>query len=116
MAQALNRHAIVILSIKLVQPGRLSDIVEGVKRILTDLPDYVALKRSINTELHTLRDNDFICLYEGQRYMLTEKGEHFFQQTGIAYLIEARRMHLLKETRRRNRQVRSGTRDRSLLQ
>ncbi|WP_144036184.1 hypothetical protein [Sphingomonas jeddahensis] len=116
MAQALNRHAIVVMAVKLVQPGRLGDIVEGVKRILTDVPEYAALKHSVHIEIETLRNNSFLCLYEGQRYMLTDKGEHFFQQTGISYLIEARRMHLLKETRKRNRARRSGTRDRSLLQ
>lgn len=116
MARPLNRHAIIVMAVKLVQPGRLSDVVEGVKRILPDVPEYNKLKSGVQSELATLRDSKLVCLYEGQRYMLTDRGEHFFHQTGIAYLIEARRMYLLKETRKASRKARSDTRDRSLLQ
>lgn len=116
MARPLNRHTITILAIKLVQPGRLADITEGVRRILPETPDYTILKQGVHAEIEVLRENGLVCLYEGQRYMLTEKGEQFSNQTGIEYLIEARRMHLLKETRKATQGKRSGTRDRSLLQ
>lgn len=116
MAQPLNRHAIVLLAVKLVQPGKLADIVEGVHRILPSHPEYDKLKKDVRKELETLITARLVQPYEGQRYMLTSTGELQANTSGIAYLIEARRMYLLKETRRANQRKRGSTRNRSLLQ
>lgn len=116
MAQTLNRHAIVLLGVKLVQPGKLADVVEGVRRLLPETPEYDQLKTDVRKELETLAVAGLVKLYAGQRYVLTEKGVFQTNDSGIAYLIEARRMYLLKETRKANLRMRSSTRDRSLQQ
>jgi len=116
VAQPLNRHAIVALAVKLVQPGKLADIVEGVRRILPDNPAYDQLKEDVRKELNTLMMAGLVEQYEGQRYMLTSNGVTQTNSSGIAYLIEARRMYLLKETRKASLRKRGSTRDRSLQQ
>lgn len=116
MALALNRTTIIVLAIKLVQPGRLADIVEGVTRLLPNAPDYAALKSGVRKEIQILREAELVQLYEGQRYILTRRGEQLATETGIGHSIEARRMFLLKETRKGRPDRRSSTRVRSLLQ
>lgn len=116
MAQALNRHAIVILALKLVQPARLADVTEGVKRLLPETPDYAKLKEGVKDEIDALIQARLIKSYHGQRYVLSPRGETYFSASGIAYQIEARRMYLLKETRRASLGRRSGTRNGSLEQ
>lgn len=88
------------MAVKLVQPGRLADVTEGVQRLIKNPPSYPNLKEGVRKELDSLRSSGLVCLYHGQRYVLTSKGEGHINESGIAYLIEARRMFLLKETRR----------------
>ena len=100
MAASLNRTAIIAMAVKLVQPGKLADITDGVVRLIKDSPAYDILKESVRIELESLREGGLVCLYHGQRYILTAKGESFVDESGLSYLIEARRMYLLKETRK----------------
>jgi hypothetical protein len=116
MAKTLNRHTLVVMAVKLVQPGKLSDVVEGLQRIVASTPEYKSLKEGVRSELEQLVISGLVEIYAGQRYMLTSRGEAFSGQTGIEYLIEARRMYLLKETRRTMKSTRSDARNRSLLQ
>jgi len=104
----------VLLAVRLVQPGRLADIVEGLARLVGEQFDYVKAKKVVAARLDALREGDFICLYSGQRYMLRPKGREVVEVTGIKLQIDHRRMFLLKETRRANSAVRSGARDGSL--
>jgi hypothetical protein len=107
--------SLVLLAIRLVQPGRLSDIVEGINRLTGAALDSAQVKAAVAGRLSALRDADFVCLYTGQRYMLRPKGREVVEITGIKLQIDHRRMFLLKETRRANDRVRSGARN-GLLQ
>jgi hypothetical protein len=91
---------LVILSVKLVQPGLLGDIAEGVGRISTPSQERDLAKAEVAWYLQRLRELDFVRLYAGRRYMLTDAGEAYVAHTGIKLKIDARRMFLLKETRR----------------
>jgi hypothetical protein len=116
MVNAVNRYTITVMAVKLVQPGRLADITEGVRRLLSSTPDYATLKEGVREELESLRSAGLVCLYHGQRYVLTKRGEVFSNQSGIEHQIEARRMYLLKESRATRLRQRSGTRTGSLKQ
>lgn len=106
----------VLMAIKLVQPGRLADIADGVQRLLPYEVEVSALKKALARQLPDFRAAGLICLYQGQRYMLTPAGESFMEDTGIRLQIDERRMFLLKETRRANNALRSGARDGLLKQ
>lgn len=107
--------SLVLLAVRLVQPGRLADVVEGIARLTGDVLDERRAKPTVSARLASLREADFVCLYRGQRYMLRPKGREVVEVTGIKLQIDQRRMFLLKETRRANARVRSGARD-GLLQ
>lgn len=104
----------VLMAIRLVQPGRLADIVEGVSRLTPMDTIYAELKKTVSERINTLRDEGYICLYRGQRYLLTAKGRNVLEDTGIKLKIDARRLFLLKETRKASVALRSNTRDGSL--
>jgi hypothetical protein len=107
---------LVLLSVKLVQPGMLGDVVEGIHRLLpTDVHEKIK-KEDIKTHLERLKALDLVFLYEGRRYMLTDNGRDVLFASGIKQKMDARRLHLLKETRRDSYRVRSDARDRSLKQ
>lgn len=116
MARALDRRTVVALAVKLVSPGRLADVTDGVTRLLPATSNQIDLKTSIKAELMSLIQSGIVAEYTGQRYELTEFGQSFVADSGISYLVEVRRMYLLKETRKASVDTRSGTRDRSLQQ
>lgn len=107
---------LVLLAIRLVQPGRLADILEGISRLSEIDVTGPETRKLVSRRLEALREGDFICLYTGQRYMLLPKGSEVVETTGIKLQIDHRRMYLLKETRRGSPKVRSGARDGSLQQ
>jgi hypothetical protein len=102
------------MAIRLVQPGRISDIIEGIQRLLPYEVNEDRAKRNISQRLQTFRQADLICLYAGQRYLLRPKGQQIIDAAGLKVDIDERRMFLLKETRRANPQMRSDARDGSL--
>ena len=104
----------VLLAIRLVQPGRLGDIAEGVHRLLPYEVDVARLKKALKSRLDEFRDNELICLYAGQRYMLLPKGREIVEEAGIKVAIDDRRMFLLKETRRASQVRRGDAREGSL--
>lgn len=105
---------VLLMAVRLVQPGRVSDIIEGVQRILPYETDAESIKRSIGHRLQQFRETDLICLYAGQRYMLRPKGQEIVESAGIKLDVDDRRMFLLKETRRASQRARSDTREGSL--
>lgn len=106
----------VLLAIKLIQPGLLSDVLEGMFRLLPDDFHSSIKKDDLRRQLEILRARKLVCLYEGRRYMLTTPGNDYVSAVEIKQKIDARRLHLLKETRRDRFRKRSGTRDGSLQQ
>jgi hypothetical protein len=106
----------ILLAIRLVQPGRLQDVAEGLRRLLPYEIDIFQIKPQLASRLQSFREAEFVCLYQGQRYMLTQLGRDYISDTGIKLQIDDRRMYLLKETRRANPKLRSGARDGSLQQ
>lgn len=106
----------VLLSLKLIQPGMLGDVVEGLQRLLPESMHPLIRKEDVRRQLEILRDRELVCLYAGRRYMLTEPGTDYVSVVEIKQKIDARRLYLLKETRRDRFRKRSGTRDGSLQQ
>jgi hypothetical protein len=90
------------MAIRFVQPGRISDVVEGVQRLLPYQIDENRLKKTIAHRLLQFRQDELVCLYAGQRYMLLPGGEAIVEAAGLRSDIDERRMFLLKETRRAN--------------
>lgn len=106
----------VLLSLKLIQPGMLGDVVEGMLRLLPEQFHTLVRKEDVRRQLDILRERKLVCLYAGRRYMLTQPGADYVSAVEIKQKIDARRLYLLKETRRDTFQKRSGTRDGSLQQ
>jgi hypothetical protein len=98
---AADRY-LVAMAVKLVQPGLLSDVVSGVQRLVPNTIDWEVTTERVRYQLQRLRQARLAELYEGRRYMLTARGEQLVSDTGIKLQIDARRMFLLKETRRAN--------------
>jgi hypothetical protein len=105
---------VVLMAIRLVQPGRLGDVVEGIQRLLPYEVDADHLKKTLSSRLQQFREDELICLYAGQRYMLMAKGQEIVDSAGIKVDIDDRRMFLLKETRRASKSARSDAREGSL--
>lgn len=106
----------VAMSVKLVQPGILSDVAAGLHRIVGgDHLDKIELNM-ISEHLQRLISENFVYIYSGRRYALTDEGERWFRFIQINHHLDARRMFLLRETRRTKQIKRSGTRERSLNQ
>lgn len=110
------RPIFVVMAIRLVQPGRLSDVLEGIGLIIPDAGNNPISKDEVSKMLGTLREQDLVCLYGGQRYELTSKGNVFLEGAEIKDEIDIRRVFLLKASRRDNPPSRSDTRDGSLQQ
>lgn len=108
------RPAMVLMAVSLVQPGILGDVVEGIQRLIEDKLDYAALKARVGKLMPILIENGLVELYAGRRYVVSTKGKTALEASEIRHQIEARRMYLLKETRRHMVSARSGTRDGSL--
>lgn len=106
----------VLLSLKLIQPGFLGDVVEGLYRLLPEQFHPLVQKEDVRRQLEILRDRKLVCLYAGRRYMLTQPGADYVSSAEIKQKIDARRLYLLKETRRDRFRKRSGTRVGSLQQ
>ena len=116
MENSIRDEVLVLLALKLVQPGMLRDVADGLERLAPiDMP-IAKLKRQVKEQLEEFREQNVVCLYSGRRYMLTARGEEAVAETGIRSQIESRRMFLLKETRRAKHQERSDTRNRPLEQ
>lgn len=116
MENSIRDEALVLFAVKLVQPGMLRDIVEGLERLAPSALPVSQLKISIRAHLEEFRSQGVVTLYSGQRYMLTARGEAAIEESGIRPQIEARRMFLLKETRRVMKSERSDARVRLLQQ
>lgn len=116
MARSRIQPIIVLMAIRLVQPGRLSDVLEGMELIAPDVVGENLDKGSLSEMLSELREEDFVCLYSGQRYELTGKGNTALEAADIKDEIDIRRIFLLKASRRDNPPWRSDTRDGSLKQ
>lgn len=74
---------VVLLAVKLVQPGQLKDVTEGVLRLVPSLGNQLRMKDNVSRLINDLRERDLICLYAGSRYLLTEKGQSSIESTGI---------------------------------
>ncbi len=107
---------LLLFAVRLVQPGRLGDIAEGMQRLSPTDENFLLQKERISELLQSLRDAKLICMYKGQRYLLTDSGRSAVESSGIKLKVDERRMYLLKEARRAMRSERSSARDRSLQQ
>ena len=116
MESSIRDEALILFAVKLVQPGMLRDITEGLGRLIPLEIPIEKLKEEVRQNLELFREQGVVCLYAGRRYMLTPRGEAVVEDSGIRPQIEARRMFLLKETRRAMRSERGDTHDRPLLQ
>lgn len=116
MADTIRDEALILFAVKLVQPGMLRDVTEGLQRLAPASVSLTKLKENVKERLEAFREQGFVCLYAGRRYMLTSRGEAAVEESGIRPQIEARRMFLLKETRRSMKSQRSDTRARLLQQ
>lgn len=108
--------SVVLMAVRLIQPGLLGDVYEGVLRLVPTEDSGNISKEDVKAQLLRLKQTGLVMAYEGRRYMLTESGRAFIAELGLKVQIDARRMHLLKETRPRRLRLRSGTRDGSLQQ
>lgn len=109
-------QVVVLMAVKLVQPGRLGDVVEGLIRLVEKAKFSQALKAQVRTTLSELRDSGYIDVYPVGRYLLTERGQSAIAASGAKANIDSRRFFLLKETRKNMREQRSDTRIRPLQQ
>jgi hypothetical protein len=105
-----------MIAVKLVQPGLLQDVTEGVQRVAPENLRASVKSDAVRDQLERLRNIGFIELYAGRRYTLTERGNVYITTSGIKYKMDARRLFLLRETRRNMVSGRSGARDGSLKQ
>ena len=113
MANYRPTPILVLMSVRLVQPGRLGDVLEGVNILLPEGASTIK-KDDVATIIGKLRDANLICLYAGQRYELTSKGNQALEDANIKDDIDVRRIFLLKASRRDSPPLRSDTRDGSL--
>jgi len=116
MENSIRDEVLVLFAVKLVQPGMLRDVSEGLERLAPTGLSLFDLKKQVRQRLEEFKEQGVVCLYAGRRYMLTGHGERAVEEAGIRPQIEARRWFLLKETRRAMQSERSDTRDRLLQQ
>ena len=107
---------LVLLAVKLGEPGLLSDIEEAYRRLDPNPSLGTDIKPLIKDQLVNLERSRMIHLYSGRRYMLTDKGVDRLAMSGLRAKVDQRRMYLLKETRRNSLAARSDTRNRLLKQ
>src|SRR5690349_3381649 len=100
MAELRIDQFLVVLALKLVQPARTGDVVEGIKRLLPETLEGEIVNKRVKDQLDRLIAAKFVRIYADRRYELTEEGEEYAAQTGLRMKVDARRMFLLKETRR----------------
>lgn len=93
-------NVLILLAVRLVQPGMLSDIFSGAVRLSP--PDMLINfdKEGVKTALESLIDIGLVDHYATRRYILSPSGENYIAGSGIRAKIDGRRMYLLKETRR----------------
>lgn len=101
----------VLMAVKLVQPGMLSDIVSGLIFLVPESLRVRINKENAKKTLERALELGFVRLYEGRRYMLTDLGEGFIAASKLSPQLSARRLFLLKDTRRRSLPLRSDTRE-----
>ena len=106
----------VLMAVRLVQPGRLSDVLEGLSLIIPSQDLLLPEKDQLAHLLGELRNQDLVCLYSGQRYELTARGNAVLERAEIKEEVDVRRIFLLKASRRDNSRWRSDARDGSLKQ
>jgi hypothetical protein len=116
MAKYRLEQIVVLMAVRLVQPGMLGDVLEGVQRLLPPSMSDGIDKDEIKAHLERLRELGLVSLYADRRYMLSTTGREYVAETGIKLKIDARRMFLLRETRQRKFKSRSDARDGSLKQ
>ena len=95
-----NPHNILtLLAVRLVQPGMLGDIHQGVGRLNPNESSLPITKEQVHNDLENLIAWGLVARYAGRRYELTSEGTEFVKGSGIPEKIDGRRMYLLKETR-----------------
>jgi hypothetical protein len=104
----------VLMAIRLVQPGRLADVLEGIQLVIPGAEGDPPNKTKLAQMLGELREQGLVCLYAGQRYELTDRGNSYLESAQIKEEVDTRRIFLLKASRRDNPPVRSDTRNGSL--
>lgn len=93
-------RVVVAMAIKLVQPGQLKDVLEGLIRLTPSTIHDQVSRAKVSDIIGRLREKGLVRIYHGQRYILTSFGEQLVMATKMRHQIEARRLYLLKETRR----------------
>lgn len=116
MAKFRLQPIFVIMAVRLVQPGRLADVLEGVELIIPGAESQSLNKTKLAEMLSELREQGLVCLYAGQRYELTARGNAYLEAAEIKEEVDTRRIFLLKASRRDNPPMRSDTRNGSLKQ
>lgn len=100
MAQNSEPSSILtLLSVRLVQPGMLGDVHQGVSRLNPDQLSPAISKEQVHAELEQLIELGLVARYAVRRYELTAEGTNYVNGSGIPEKIDGRRMYLLKETR-----------------
>lgn len=109
-------QVLILMAVKLVQPGRLGDVTEGVLRLVSKMSFSQPLKALVREVLTDLKSSGYVEVYPVGRYILTEKGQSAIAASGAKANIDSRRFFLLKETRKNMQGKRSDTRNRPLQQ
>ena len=103
-------EVLLLLAVRLAQPGMLSDIVDAYERLEPPGLGQKPSKDVIQDQLRRLVELRHAWLYTDRRYMLTRSGERVLATAGLRIEVDARRLYLLKETRKRSYRRRSDTR------
>lgn len=107
---------LLLLAIRLAQPGQLSDIVEAYERLEPPDLEERPPKPDVKAHIDRLVAQKYAWMYTGRRYMLTRAGDRYLGAAGLRLQLDARRLYLLKETRKRSLSRRSDARDWPLKQ
>lgn len=100
MDQSRHLHGILtLLAVRLVQPGMLGDVHQGVVRLDPNAASRQISKEQVHDELERLIELGLVARYAVRRYELTAEGTSYVNGSGIPEKIDGRRMYLLKETR-----------------
>lgn len=102
---------VIILSLRLAQPAMLGDVYEGVQRLMGKGFPKEYTKDNLHDALLRLEDASVVKAYYRRRYMLTDRGDKLVSQFEMGPQMDARRMFLLKDTRKLTLRQRSDTRD-----
>lgn len=107
---------LLLLAIKLSQPGRISDVEDAYLRLEPEDMIGAPSKRDVRSHLERLIFEKYVWLYAGKRYVLTRAGERYIALSGLRLDLDMRRLYLLKETRVRSLSARGDTHDWPLKQ